>query len=278
MAKTLLGCNTFGLRKELTEDFEGTLKQIKEIGFDCVEPMLFNYKKQGKNVPKNYWCNDFIDYAVPFVKDLGLKFSSCHFGLDVMGMPLSEKALVKYILNVHEKSGITRFVSSGLFDNEKSALKCASLMGEVAEKVASEGIEILFHNHEDELLPTKSGDKTLLELYFENTSDKVALELDVGWAAIYNDEIEIVKKFADRLEILHCKDFFKESMPLTRKTAKHSDFAPIGDGFVRHKEAIDLLGTCKNFSGIIVLDQDHSGGSMLEDLEKGYKNVKNMLE
>lgn len=277
MTKTLIGTNTFGIKKELTADFDGTLKTLKDMGIDCIEPIIFKHKTQ-TNIPKSLWSDELVDHAVPKLKELGITLRSAHFGAGFMGMTLPVKSLTKNLLEAHEKTGITTFISSGIFDSERQAKRFAKTMGELAENLSPYGIEILFHNHDDELAKTKKGDKTLLDVYFENTSDKVGLELDIGWTSLKCDEIEVMKKYSDKIAILHCKDFFKSPSELSRKTAVDSDFAPIGEGTVKHKEAIELIKTFPRYDNYIVLDQDHSAGNMLDDIKIGVNNIRSYLE
>ena len=37
MKKFKIGVQLYSLREQMKEDFEGTLKKVREIGYDCVE-------------------------------------------------------------------------------------------------------------------------------------------------------------------------------------------------------------------------------------------------
>ncbi len=277
MSKTILATNTFGLSKELTKDFDGTLRKVKELGIDAIEPIVFKHKKQG-NFPKQLWTDELVDHAVKVCKELDLKLISSHFGAGYMGMTLPVKKLKSQLLEVHEKTGITTFISSGILNNERVAKKFATTMGELADELSPYGIKILFHNHDDEFKKTKSGEKTLLDVYFENTSDKVGLQLDLGWAAIgCGDELSAIRKYADRMQILHCKDFYAPDS-ITRKTAKDADFAPIGEGKVKYSDGIKLMQELGIQTDYVVIDQDKAAVNILDDLSIGIKNLRNMFK
>ena len=49
-------------------------------------------------------------------------------------MTLPVKKLKAQLLEVHEKTGITTFISSGILNNERVAKKFATTMGELAER------------------------------------------------------------------------------------------------------------------------------------------------
>lgn len=194
-----------------------------------------------------------------------------------MGMTLPVKKLKAQLLEVHEKTGITTFISSGILNNERVAKKFATTMGELAEELSPYGIKILFHNHDTELHKTKNGEKTLLDVYFENTGDKVGLQLDLGWAAAgCGNGLSAIRKYADRMQILHCKDFYHLD-GITCKTAKNTDFAPIGDGVVKYADGIKLMQELGIQTDYVVIDQDKAAVNILDDLSIGIKNLRNML-
>ena len=75
-----IGTQTFGIAKELSVDFSGTLRSLHDIGFDSVEPMVLFSGKQGKT-PKNLWAQDTLEEALPVLEELGMGIPSIHIGI-----------------------------------------------------------------------------------------------------------------------------------------------------------------------------------------------------
>ncbi len=54
-------------------------------------------------------------------------------------------------------------------------------------------------------------------------------------------------------------------------------FAPIGEGAVRHAEVIAMRDRFPNFDGSVIIDQDKYTGEMLDALRTGFENVKHWI-
>lgn len=276
---TVIGCNTFPLKEELSKDFEGTLRKLKDIGFDVIEPIIWAKKTQG-NVPASIWSKEYLHKAIKLFDEIDLGMQSAHVGVGFCGITLPIGSLKKNILEINNLTGIKSFVSSAVFSTKNGAVKYAKTMRRLAEELEPYGIEILLHNHDDEFTKLKGErEKCALDVYFENVGENVGIELDVGWASLGSgDEIKIAEKYADKIKILHMKDFFESGKEKDRKSLANSDFAPIGEGFVKSREIIEKRSEFQNFENYIVIDQDHSGGNIFDDLEKGIKNLKDYLK
>lgn len=68
----LLGVNTYGLCKELTEDFAGTFNRLYEIGFQAIEALVAPEERQGDR-PMNWWALETLMRAKQRVDELGME-------------------------------------------------------------------------------------------------------------------------------------------------------------------------------------------------------------
>ncbi len=78
-------------------------------------------------------------------------------------------------------------------------------------KIASEyGLKLGYHNHSGEFQTLKDSDKVMWEYLVENTDPQyVCYELDVYWCTKGGkDPVEYLKKYPNRIELLHIKDDF----------------------------------------------------------------------
>lgn len=71
---------TFGLSKEFTEDFNGTIEKLRNIGLDGIDPFVMFNEEQGK-LPKNLWALDTLKSARAKMEGLRMAIPSAHIGV-----------------------------------------------------------------------------------------------------------------------------------------------------------------------------------------------------
>lgn len=271
-----IGTQTFGLSKELTEDFAGTLKTLHEIGFTCIEPLVLFQEEQKQN-QKHLWTYELIKEAKPLLDSYGMKIPSAHVGVGMGFFMMPAKTVIENLIKLHKEFGIDTFVLSGIFHSKMVAKKWGKLANEVAKALKPYGCKILYHNHDDEFTMIKVNGKTMsaMDYFLEIAGPDVKLQIDIGWAAVAGDECAIVKKYADRIVELHFKDFYQEALDSNYSRAKMPDnaFAPIGEGGVKSEAIVKMCQDFPHFNGTILIDQDKYTGSMINALRIGYKNL-----
>ncbi len=75
-----IGTQLIGLKAEFEQDLPGTLRRLREIGFDTVEPMVLFQKEQAGRT-RNLWTQETLTEALPILKELDMPISSCHIGV-----------------------------------------------------------------------------------------------------------------------------------------------------------------------------------------------------
>lgn len=271
-----IATQTFGLSKELTEDLKGTIIKLHDIGFDGIEPFILFNETQGKS-PKNLWALDTLDEAYKIMNDLNMEIPSAHIGIGYgwFSMPLNK--IVNNIKNIHDKYGIENFVVSGPFGSAGLAKHWAKLTKKISDAIGEYGCKVIYHNHDMEFskIQYKGQETTPMDIFLDNTSDKVSLELDVGWAALIKDVCQLITKYNNRILLIHLKDFYPEycNENYNTKNMPIEAFVPIGDGGLKIKEMYQEIKKINTFNDYLIIDQDKSSISMLEALEKGYKNI-----
>ena len=273
---TTLGTQTFGLKKEFTDDLHGTIRALHEIGFETIEPLILFSDRQGR-MPRNTWALDTLDEAKHLMDELGMRIPSAHIGIGIgwFSMPIGK--VTKSILTVHEKYGIDTFIISGLFSTAGLERHWAKLIRRINEEVRTKGCKIAYHNHDDEFARIHGCEA--LSVFFDEVGEDVALQLDIGWAGLAGDEVKAAERYADRIISLHLKDFYSpyKEGGYTQKTVPTEAFAPMGEGSIRIPEILSMRDRFPNFSGSILIDQDKYTGNMLESLRIGHGNVRHML-
>lgn len=184
----------YSVRDDAKADLRGTLKKIKEMGYDGVE-FAGLYGNAPEDIKK--MCDE-----------IGLVPISAHVPyLDMMGAPkgvLSRYATIgcKYVavpyLTSDYRPGTDCFPE--VIENVKT-------LGKAAKEL---GIQLLYHNHDFEFMKL-DGKYALDILYEEVPADLLKTELDVCWVNVGGEvPAEYIRKYSGRTPVVHLKDFVGE--------------------------------------------------------------------
>lgn len=274
----MIATQTFGLGKLLEGDLQEAVCKLQNLGFDGVEPYLLLNKKQGK-MPPQLFAFDRMAQLKGILDAKGMSIPSVHVGIGFGPLMMPTGMVIKNIKIAHEQFGIRYFVTSGMFSDAKGARKWAKVCRKISEAIKPLGCTMVYHNHDSELKNISVDGRTVsaLDYFLELAGPDVMLQIDIGWAALHTDEVEVVKKYSDRLVSIHLKDMYDGCRDYIAQTMPTEEFAPIGEGVVKTAQVLALLDQLPLAEGRLIIDQDKSARDMLKDLEIGCKNVRTML-
>lgn len=215
-AKTI-GLQIYSLGKELYQDVPGGLKKVKQMGYSTLE--LAGYK-DGKigNV-------DMMEFK-KMAEDAGLKITSSHVNPPVREYTKENRSQIaeywKKTADDHAKLGVKYLIQPGqpsTRSTEEVAFVC-EIFNEAGKIVKAAGIPFGYHNHDFEFAKVVPGGseavfnrrnrkgEIIYDLFVKQTDPSlVFFEMDVYWTVMgQNDPIEYMKKYADRIKVLHIKD------------------------------------------------------------------------
>ena len=183
----------YSVRDEMEQDFYGTIKEMKELGYDGVEfAGLF-----GQNPEE----------IKAFCDEIGIVPISAHVPYyDMLEDP--EKVLadyaeigVKYVAVPY----LTEECRPGT-DGFAATVEGIRKIGEAAKKL---GLQLLYHNHDFEFV--KIGEEYALDvLYSTVPEDLLKTEIDTCWVNVAGvNPAEYVIKYTGRAPVVHLKDFRK---------------------------------------------------------------------
>lgn len=271
-----VGLQLYSVRKTLAKAPWETLAAIAKVGFKHLEAA-------------NHHAD--IDPGVGFgvgakdlrkrLDDLGLTIQGCH--LNPLRLDTLPRALDYQTELGNSQFGCDiEFFPQGDFDFVRRRCEMLNKVGELAKQ---RGMRFYYHNHFQEF--QRIGDRYVYELILENTDPTlVFLELDTYW--MYRggqDPIAWMKRFADRIILLHQKDFpANASQPLNLFDGIVSPdenidmsvfldrkdplcFTEIGTGVLPIQEIINAAATLPNLTHII-LEQDHTVLEEMDSIER----------
>jgi sugar phosphate isomerase/epimerase len=200
-------------------DPAGVIGRLAALGFEEVEPVV----RPDVPVPAEMleWLKSIgasesdlpVPVDVPALKraldEHGMRAPSSH-------AQLPEGDAAEAILDAHELLGTTFLVVPSLFNPESLAMEAfddldrikriADRFNVAADRAASRGMRVGYHNHQSEFSADFDG-RSGLEVFFELTEPEVFAEIDVYWAHVAGrDPVELIEALGDRVVLLHVKD------------------------------------------------------------------------
>lgn len=270
-----IGVNTYGIAKFLKEDFTGTLHQLSEASFTVLEPMvLFGTKEGGMAERLVAYSSSKLDMAggtwpVSVAREkfraaraAGFTIRSAH-----MAGPGYKKEYLDQAIAFAKEQDLKYYVISPMESSVTEMAKEVATLRYAARKFKENGITLLLHNHEAEW--TDCEGECVFDFLLDTVPD-MDVELDLGWTKFAGrDCVEVMRKYRDRIRILHFKDVREGADARTRSTC----FTAIGQGSIPLADIMKEAEHMDLDEAGYVIDQDASLGSMMEDLRIGAANI-----
>ncbi|MBQ3100443.1 MAG: sugar phosphate isomerase/epimerase [Clostridia bacterium] len=250
--KLPIALQLYSVRDALAEDFYGTLKKVKEMGYDGVELSGLGHKD-----PKEVRA---------MIDELGLKMNSSHVPVEEMQ---KEGGLARY-----KQAGCDYVVVPWIHygGHNQHFEKNLDIIRDLAYKAHDEGLTLLYHNHDFEFKCVEG--KTILDsLYDYVPAEYLKTQLDTCWVKFAgSDPVEYLKKYAGRAPLVHLKDFWEpenvggeKAVPYdligkTREDRENDgfEFRPLGHGI----QDIPAILAASKAAGAewVIVEQDESVG------------------
>ena len=226
-----LGLQLYSVREQLPKDYEGTLKQLGQLGFQEVEAAGF--------------YNHDATQVSAAMKNAGLRCVSAHYGYDVLHAQLDQ------IIEFGTKIGLGYIICSYPGHKNPPAMGTANSRGQrpgftmedwrwnaeqfngLGEKIKAAGMKFGYHNHTMEFVE-ENGTIPFDELLKLTDPSKVTMEMDCGWVMVGGkNPAEYLKKYPDRFSMLHIKDF--KTLPQGGSNDHPPAAAELGRGAIDYK-------------------------------------------
>jgi sugar phosphate isomerase/epimerase len=186
-----LSVQLYTVRNQINTDFPGTLKKVRDIGYETVETAFW---PEGTS----------LQTAANYIRDAGLSVSSAHIEL-----PINDKK--QTMLDTAKAYNCNKMIWHGWPEDKRyssydGTMELISIYNEAGKFAKSNGLRFGLHNHWWEYR-NKTGNRYVYELLLENLDKDIFFEIDTYWVKVAGqDPATIVKKFGDRAPLLHIKD------------------------------------------------------------------------
>jgi len=269
MKKWPIALQVYSVRDYAEKDFEGTMRKVKEMGYDGVE-LAGTYGKTAVELKK-------------ILDEIGLELVSAHIGFEVIE---DEAALADYAATGVKYAAIPWLVGP---KNEAELEATVCRMRAAGALCKEKGIQMLYHNHDFEF--EKINGEYILDAYYAKVpADLLQTELDVCWVNVGGENPTVyLRKYAGRAPIVHLKDFAGQKSENMygligaggsegkEDPSGKFEFRPVGYG----KQDVPSIVAAAEDAGstwfVVEQDQPSMGRTSLECAEMSIKYLKSFL-
>ena len=181
-----LSIQLYTVRDALERDVAGTLRSLRNIGFEYVE--LAGYSG---NTPREF---------ANLLANEGLKVSAGHWGLDQI-QNVEVTCADSDLFNCGHV--VLPWVSESFYAN--GWVEFGKELEELAQSYVERGKTLSYHNHAFEF---DSNALSTFSQMWDQTSENLKAQLDIGWLAYAGeDPVAWLDRLGERAHLVHLKDF-----------------------------------------------------------------------
>lgn len=270
ITKLPIGLQLYSVRDFLEKNFYGTLKKVKEMGYDAVE-----------------FAGGFYGHTAEEIKemceDLGLDPISAHVGRGVI------MADVEKVISDYREVGC-RYIAIPWADRNKELPGADGYedfkkdLRTISAECKKYSIPLLYHNHDFEFVKI-DGKNKLDILYSDLPADVLQTEIDTCWARVGGENpSEFILKYSGRAPLVHIKDYVGErsanmyalidggKVEKTEETkpAVPFELRPVGSGV---QDVASIIKASEKAGAVAVIVEQDNPSMGLNSLECAKKSI-----
>lgn len=265
-----LGLQLYSVRDNMEKDFLGTLKKVKEMGYDGGE-LAGLYGKSASEVKALFAEAELIPM-------------SAHVSYQDL-MPDIE-GLVKTYKEIGCQYIVIPYLPEDLRYGTEKYPEVVKGIKKIAEVCKENDIILLYHNHDFEFAKTDSGEYVLDALYNEISSDLLQTEIDTCWVNVGGENpCDYVRKYTGRAPIVHLKDFYGSKsknmykligIESTEEQSASFEYRPLGYGVQNIQAIVDAAKDAGALWIIAEQDEPSMGKTRLECAQMSIDYMKDI--
>jgi sugar phosphate isomerase/epimerase len=252
MMKTLpVAVQLYSVRTEAYADLPGTLRQLKDMGYDYAESAgLYDYSAK--------------DYR-QILDDAGVQVISAHVALAEMRADIA-KAIADALTLGCRYLAVPYLDEAGRPGTKGFGATLRDIAN-IGDACKAQGLQLLYHNHDFEFVRMPDGLFGFDHIYARTTPEQLQMEPDTCWIKVAGqDPAAYILKYGGRVPVVHLKDFVKrgeggqlyELIGMAGKPAAagehHFSFKPLGEG--QQDIPAILAASLEAGASYVVVEQD----------------------
>ena len=267
MKKHLIALQVYSIRDVAEQDFAGSMRKVKEMGYDGVE-LAGTYGMTAVEAKK-------------ILDEIDLELVCAHVPMDQLE---DDKILDDYAATGMKYIAIPWLTGP---KNQEELDASIERIRKVGERCKARGMQLLYHNHDFEF--EKIGGRYILDAYYaEIPSELLQTELDVCWVNVGGEKPPVyVRKYSGRAPIVHLKDFAGQKSEnmygLIGTDEKKEDasgkfeFRPVGYGLQDVPSIIAAADDAGSSWFIVEQDSPSMGRTSMECAEMSIRYLRSFL-
>jgi sugar phosphate isomerase/epimerase len=289
-----MGFALFTVRDLLAKDADGTMAALAAMGIKEVQPRTYLGLEHGAFRAlldrHGLTCRSTHEFSSPgpgLEKDLASlqKIGISYARFPLPGQPIPGTAGGRGGTGEGETAtaGRGRGESSAMVETPEMMRRVAADLNENGRLAARYGIKVLYHNHTTEFQRYPGEPLLPYEVLLRETDPEfVAMEIDLGWAAIAGQDIEqLFKQHPGRFELWHVKDamnikYLTPGMNQLERRAKVT-LVPVGLGEVDYKTIFAHAGVAGLRHYYIEQDNAAAWGDAMAATRVSVENLRRLL-
>ncbi len=191
-----VGLELYSVRGEMEKDLMGTVRQVANMGYRCVEFYSPYYN----------WTPEYAKQVRKELDELAIQCASTHNDANALDKDGIEKAIE---LNKIIGSRTIVMASAGEITSLDGWKRVAEVLNRAAAVTKPHGLRVGYHNHDLEWKPIDG--RKPIEVIAAGTDKAVTMQLDVGTCLeTGNDPVAWIDRNPGRIRSIHCKDWSPE--------------------------------------------------------------------
>jgi len=268
-----IGLQLYSVRNEMEKDFEGTFREVAEMGYEGVE------------------------FAGLFGRDAAeIKALLAKYNLTAVSahVPLAEMLSdMDGVLETYKAIGCSYmaipYVDEQYRPGQPDYPETLAKIAELGKKAAEAGITLMYHNHDFEFVKI-DGEYGLDVMYSTVPSEYLQTELDTCWVNVGGENpAEYIAKYSGRTPVVHLKDFVMKGKEKPQKLyaligidedkdedVEDFSFKPVGYG-VQDMPAI-IAASEKSGAKWLIVEQDRpdKGNTEMSAVRKSIEYLRSL--
>lgn len=244
-----LGVQLYTVRRLMEEDFEGTLGEVAEVGYQEVEFAGYFGRTAAQ-------VRTLLD-------GLGLKAPATHLPLQRVRDHLEEE--IEFAKTVGHRYLVVPWLGQENRGSLEGYRQVIEILNKGAERCRREGLRLAYHNHDFEFQPLEG--QVPMDLMLEESDPALLdIELDLYWITkAGRDPLEYFSRYPGRFKLFHVKDM---------AGTPEKGFASVGEGIIdwaRIFRQIPQAGTEHYF-----VEQDQPGDDPIGSIRTSFEYLESL--
>ena len=256
-----LSFQSYGVREMIGQDFDGTLKKIRAVGYKGIEMCSpKGYEKSGFGPLIAFKPEELRNK----IEDAGMFCKSCHFQL-----PELKSDKIKETIDYAGRLGLKDVVISAAWIKKDATLDDWKVVADEFNKAGTEvkkaGMQLVYHNHS--IGPVVNGEELYDILMRLFDKDLIKMQFQLASVSEGFDVVDYISKYPGRYISLHIHDWDKDQKKIV----------PTGKGVIDWKKLLQAArksGIAEH--GLIVEMETRAPGDPLQDLVECYNYLQNL--